>query len=42
MIERGKLFGVPGYRWIPARKAVRVEYRAFITMAESIPEEPPL
>jgi len=42
MIERGSLFGVPGYRWIPARKTVRVEYRAFVTTANSIPEEPPL
>ena len=42
MIERGSLFGVPGYRWIPARKTVRVEYRAFVTTAQSIPDEPPL
>lgn len=42
MIERGSLFGVPAYRWIPARKTVRVEYRAFVTTAEAIPEEPPL
>jgi hypothetical protein len=42
MIERGKLFGVPGYRWIPARKLVRVKYRAFVTTADAIPETPPL
>jgi hypothetical protein len=42
MIERGTLFGVPGYRWIPGRKTIRVEYRAFVTTAEAIPEEPPL
>ena len=41
MIERGSLFGVPGYRWIPARKTVQVEYRAFLTTAPSIPDEPP-
>lgn len=41
MIERGSLFGVPAYRWIPGRKTVRVEYRAFVTTAEAIPEEPP-
>ena len=41
MIERGSLFGVPGYRWIPARKTIRVEYRSFVTTAERIPEEPP-
>ncbi len=42
MIERGSLFGVPGYRWIPAKKTVRVDYRAFLTTADSIPDEPPL
>jgi len=41
MIDRGSLFGVPGYRWIPARKTVRAAYRAFVTTAEMIPEEPP-
>jgi hypothetical protein len=42
MIERGRLFGVPGFRWIPARKTARVEYRAFVTTADSIPESPHL
>jgi hypothetical protein len=42
MIERGQLFGTPGFRWIPARKTVQVEYRAFLTIAANIPEEPPL
>ena len=42
MIDRGSLFGVPGYRWIPARKVVRVDYRAFVTTAEKIPEQPPM
>ncbi len=42
MIERKSLFGVPSYRWIPARKTVRVEYRAFVTTADSIPEAPPV
>jgi hypothetical protein len=40
MIDRGSLFGVPGYRWIPARKTVRVQYRAFVTTADQMPEEP--
>lgn len=39
MIARGSLFGVPGYRWIPARTPVRAEYCAFLTSAPSIPEE---
>lgn len=38
MIERNTLFGVPCYRWIPARTKVRVDHWAFITTAESIPE----
>ena len=41
MIERGSLFGVPAFRWIPAKTAVQVDYSAFITTADSIPEEPP-
>lgn len=38
MVERGDLFGVPGYRWLPARSILRVEYHAFITVADQIPE----
>jgi hypothetical protein len=38
MIDRQSMFGVPGYRWIPARTKVQVDYWAFITSAESIPE----
>jgi hypothetical protein len=42
MIERNKLFGVPCYRWIPARHTVRAEYRAFVTTADAIPDSPPV
>jgi hypothetical protein len=28
MIDRKELFGVPGYRWIPAKTAVTVRYSA--------------
>jgi hypothetical protein len=38
MIERGRLFGEACYRWIPARTSVGVQYSAFITTAEAIPE----
>jgi hypothetical protein len=41
MIERGSLFGVPGYRWIPARGSVEVEYRVFLTVADACPAAPP-
>ena len=38
MIDRGSLFGVSGYRWIPARTQARVDYCAFLMPFESIPE----
>ena len=34
MIDRGRLFGVPTYRWIPARTRVEVEYWAIIRDAD--------
>jgi hypothetical protein len=27
MVDRGKLFGVPTYRWLPAKSRIEVEYR---------------
>jgi hypothetical protein len=42
MIDRGRLFDTPTYRWIPARRTVRAEYRAFVTGAAAIPDTPPL
>ena len=33
MIDRGGLFGVPGYRWIPARQRVTVQYAAVLEPA---------
>ncbi|MBM3727377.1 MAG: hypothetical protein FJW40_18385 [Acidobacteria bacterium] len=38
MIDRGSLFGVPGYRWLPARGKATVSYRAFARKAEEIPD----
>ncbi len=38
MIDRGSLFGQPGFRWIPARTKVTVDYCAFVTTADRIPE----
>ncbi|MGH9673973.1 MAG: hypothetical protein ACRD44_12395 [Bryobacteraceae bacterium] len=40
MIERGSLFGVPGFRWIPARTRVTVHYRIVVELAEAIPDGP--
>ena len=41
--ERGRLFGLPAYRWLPARSRVEVEYWAVLQEAETIPAslEPP-
>jgi hypothetical protein len=38
MIERGSLFGVPAFRWIPAMSVVRVEYWATLEPAAKVPE----
>jgi hypothetical protein len=38
MIDRRALFGVPTYRWIPARTKVEVEYYAVTAHAAAIPE----
>jgi hypothetical protein len=38
MIERGSLFGVPGYRWIEAKRTLTVEYGAFLMPAPHVPE----
>jgi hypothetical protein len=38
MIDRGRLFDVPTYRWIPAKSRVEVEYRAVIREADAVPE----
>jgi hypothetical protein len=39
MIDRGPTFGTPGYRWIPARATVEVEYWATLKPADLIPEQ---
>jgi hypothetical protein len=43
MIERGRLFGVPAYRWLPARSHAEVEYWAILQESSTIPEslQPP-
>jgi hypothetical protein len=41
MIDRHSTFGVPTYRWAPARTKVAVSYEAFVARAEECPEEPP-
>jgi hypothetical protein len=37
MIERGRLFGMPAYRWIPARTRVAVEYWIVSAEADQVP-----
>jgi hypothetical protein len=38
MIERGRLFDVPAFRWIPARTRVEVEYWIVCRGADRVPE----
>jgi len=38
MIERGTLFGVPAFRWLPAKTKVRTEYWAKLEPADKVPE----
>ena len=38
-IERGSLFGVPTYRWLPARASVTVDYMAFAFQSGEMPEQ---
>jgi len=38
MIERGSLFGVPGYRWLPAGSTVTVAYQIVIETAARLPD----
>jgi hypothetical protein len=39
MVERGRTLGMPGWRWLPARARIAVEYTAFARVSEGIPEE---
>jgi hypothetical protein len=38
MIERGRLFDVPAFRWIPAATRVTVEYAIVTLSADTVPE----
>ena len=38
MIDRGALFGVPTYRWIPARRVIRAEYWIVVRPTSAIPD----
>ena len=38
MTERASLFGVPTYRWLPARGRAEVEFWALTRKSEAIPE----
>lgn len=40
MIERCGMFGAPGFRWIPGKSRVSVQYHAFLRDAANIPEQP--
>ena len=38
MVNRGTLFGVPTFRWLPALSRVSVDYCAFLALRDRIPE----
>lgn len=38
MVERGRLFDTPAFRWLPARTAVEVEYCAVLRPAAAMPD----
>jgi hypothetical protein len=38
MVDRKQLFGVPSYRWLPAKRRLQAEYWATVRSAESIAE----
>jgi hypothetical protein len=38
MIDRGRLFEVPTYRWLPAKSRTEVEYWVLMRTVGSIPE----
>jgi hypothetical protein len=40
MIERGSLFGIPTYRWLPANSSATVEYLAFARRSAEMPDSP--
>lgn len=42
MIDRGELFGVPSYRWLPARGTLHADYRLFLFPAEQAPDKAPI
>ena len=39
MVNRGSLFGVPAFRWVPARTTLRAEYCAFVVSTAAIPSQ---
>jgi hypothetical protein len=38
MIDRGRLFGVPTYKWLPAKSTVEVKYWVVTRTADAVPE----
>lgn len=37
-VERGSLFGVPTYKWLPAKTTINIHYCAFAVTADAVPE----
>jgi hypothetical protein len=39
MVERGRLFDTPTFRWIPARSEVPVKYQIVALQTDRVPDE---
>jgi hypothetical protein len=39
MVDRGRLFGVPTYRWLPARTVLEARYSIVCRPADAVPED---
>jgi hypothetical protein len=39
MIDRGRMFGVPTYRWVPARSGIETVYWIVARRADAVPEQ---
>jgi len=39
MVDRGRLFGVPTYRWLPANSRIDAQYWVVVKHSHSVPEE---
>jgi hypothetical protein len=39
VVERGSLFGIPAYKWLPAKASISVDYMAFAFQSGEMPDQ---